>query len=242
MPEKFILCEGETDQILVGYYLKKVEGWNYSHNPDKVPFKKENINWFVKDKDLLGLWAVGGNDFSNPLREIMDRCRMEPDSTESVVIFTDHDDDIAEWERFEKILSEVKDLIEEGEIDPAKMMGKWGKVTLRSRFDTLCKLRMSYILVPENQQGALETFMLNTLASDQKEYKNVIDQVRNFISGFKSEVYLRHRREKTKAELGVSLSVFSPDKIFTTIDELLNSVKWEEFRGFGEQFDILKDM
>jgi hypothetical protein len=45
-----------------------------------------------------------------------------------------------------------------------------------------------------------------------------------------------------KAELGVSLSVFSPDRIFTTMKELIDSVQWEKFATANAQFERLKEL
>lgn len=62
---KLILCEGETDAILLSYYLEKVAGWKYSKKrPIDIVKKQENesVNWYKKDKDYLLICAVGGKD------------------------------------------------------------------------------------------------------------------------------------------------------------------------------------
>jgi len=60
--------------------------------------------------------------------------------------------------------------------------------------------------------------------------------------GFKSDVYLKKRRERTKAELGVALSAFSPDKVFTTMQELIDSFDWTEFEATDKQFKLLTEI
>ena len=64
---KLILCEGETDAILLSYYLGKTAGWKYtSKTPDGANIQKrkdnESVNWYKKDKDYLLICGVGGKD------------------------------------------------------------------------------------------------------------------------------------------------------------------------------------
>lgn len=82
--------------------------------------------------------------------------------------------------------------------------------------------------------------MMNALSEQSKDKEHVIEESKTFIDGFQSDVYLKHRREKIKAELGVSLSIFSPDRIFTTMKELIDSVAWEDFSETHKQFELLK--
>jgi len=90
--------------------------------------------------------------------------------------------------------------------------------------------------------GALETFMLDALSEKSPEKKHVVEQSRSFVKGFKSDVYLKKRRERTKAELGVALSAFSPDKVFTTMQELIDSFDWTEFEATDKQFKLLTEI
>ena len=118
---------------------------------------------------------------------------------------------------------------------------KWVSVVYDNAFGST-EIRLCYVLVPLTEIGALETFMMNALSEQSTEQRSVILQAKEFVTNFSSEKYLRERREKIKAELGVSLSVFSPDRIFTTMKELLDSVQWSEFDTTNAQFNILKEL
>ena len=64
---KLILCEGETDAILLSYYLEKTAGWNYSSKPPQnlsiqTTAQNETVNWYKKDENYLMICAVGGKD------------------------------------------------------------------------------------------------------------------------------------------------------------------------------------
>ena len=52
---KLILCEGETDAILLSYYLEKAAGWNYSSKPPQnlsiqTTAQNETVNWYKRMK------------------------------------------------------------------------------------------------------------------------------------------------------------------------------------------------
>ena len=64
---KLILCEGETDAILLSYYLGKVAGWQFCKKPPKdIAIKpdsfQESVNWYEKDDDRLLICGAGGKD------------------------------------------------------------------------------------------------------------------------------------------------------------------------------------
>lgn len=235
---KVILCEGETDQILIGSYLEQIGNWNYSKNR-KLPFTKESINWFVNsENDFLGIWQVGGNDFSIPLKKVLELAHLES-SIQKLAVITDHDDSDAETVRPSTLLSIIGEELKTEAVVDLQWIGQWTSLAFQDKFMANSVIELCYILVPINMQGALETFMLESLSEQAPEKDEIISQASDFINNLKSKAYLTKRREKVKAQLGVSLSVFSPDRIFTTMNELLQSVNWAEFQTTHEQFKAL---
>ena len=64
---KIILCEGETDAILLSYYLGKVSGWSFCKKPPaniaiKPDAFEQSVNWYQKGSDRLLICGVGGKD------------------------------------------------------------------------------------------------------------------------------------------------------------------------------------
>lgn len=64
---KVILCEGETDAILLSYYLGKVAGWKYSRKgPENLNIQadtsNQSVNWYKNNENFLLICAVGGKD------------------------------------------------------------------------------------------------------------------------------------------------------------------------------------
>ena len=66
--KSLILCEGETDAILLSYYLQRTCGWNFAKkNPPGVNIKADRVhgesaNWYRRGGDDLLICAVGSKD------------------------------------------------------------------------------------------------------------------------------------------------------------------------------------
>lgn len=239
-----ILCEGETDQILIGYYLSKMRGWKYSKK-EGMPFADKKVLWYVDPNgQVLGIWSVGGNDFLPAIEKVFTLERIEH-SLLKLAIVTDHDDKAAEDERLASICQKIKRTIQLIDFDEENFVHRrnsWQPLNYFDSFSSKAQMQFCYMLVPLDEQGALETYMLNALSENNKERSAVISQVRAFLCNFESDIFLKKRRERRKAELGVSVAIFSPDKVFTTINELLFDVNWENFSTTHSQFCLLCDI
>lgn len=242
MNNGMILCEGETDQILIGEYLSKRQGWQYTSKAKSL-FPGERINGYRKnDSQYLGIWAVGGNDFREQIEKIADRQSLNPEISK-VAVMTDYDDATAKSGRLEMVMSAWKSKIEPQSILASeKYINQWAEIAYKTSFGTIARMQFCYLLVPADGQGALETFMLKSLSNSAPEKENVIRQSEIFVDNFQSSEYLTKRREKVKAKLGVALSVFCPDKVFTTMNELLESVDWSESEVSRKQFGLLEEI
>lgn len=241
MENSIILCEGETDQALIGCYLEKTAGWEFKRLKKSL-FPKEEICWYIDTNNCInGIWQVGGNDFNYAIQSIARREKSEH-TFDKIVIITDHDDQTSVSDRLEQILDNITSTLNRAEIEQNFSDNKWGRISFEDDFSIKQTVQFLYLLVPLKETGALETFMMHALSEKSLEKKEVIDQAKKFVRDFRSSYYLKKRREKVKAELGVSMSVFSPDRIFTTMKELIDSVEWDEFAASHKQFDLLKDL
>ena len=241
MGSSIILCEGETDQALLGCYLEKTAGWSFAKDQKADLFPLEQVVWY-KDghNNLKGIWQVGGNDFTDAVQKVLDRELLEH-QFDHLVIVTDNDDSAEVRERLQEVLKTVAAVSRGCKLGEECEENQWGSFIIENSFSR-SEIQFLYLLVPMQETGALETFMMNSLSEQSEEKRNVIDQSKVFVKGFQSDCYLKQRREKVKAELGVSLSVFSPDRIFTTMKELIDSVEWERFSTTHEQFELLKQV
>ena len=239
--KSLILCEGETDQALIGSYLEATSDWCYSKGIKNMPFPNERIwNYQRSNGDALGIWQIGGNDFCQAIKTIMQGEKQER-IVESIIIVTDHDDADAEVNRLQSILDTISSELCIDKLKQEDYQNIWSSIAFDYAFGST-SIRFCYLLIPLDHVGALETFMMDSLSEQSPEKDNVISQSKEFIANFTSQTYLKERREKVKAELGVSLSVFSPDRIFKTMKELIDSVQWEEFATANAQFERLEEL
>ena len=238
MSMSIILCEGRTDQSLLGNYLEKVAAWRQLRpETDKVFFEKKNpfvfagnsILWYENEqKEYRGIWQVRGCDnFAKAIFRIFDRETREH-LIDSVVVLTDYDDESAAGDRLRGIKSAI-----------GLTANQWSMVEFNSDFANAVKVQVAYLLVPMSSFGTLETFIVDEIAKQSSEQESVVEQSRIFIDEFKSECYLQKTREKIKAKLGVVISVIYPDRAFGTLDSLVKAVPWENCQ-MCEQFELLK--
>ena len=237
-----ILCEGETDQALIGSYLEATSGWKYQKKTKGFPFQGENINTYLKDNaEALGIWRIGGDNFIKVVSSIMAGEKQDK-VVDRVIVVTDHDDAEAETLRPQRILNTISSSLGTRALCTEDYINKWFPVEYTDAFGTESVVHFCYLLVPEDGIGALETFMMKSLSEQNAEQESVISQAKSFVRNFSSNVYLKERRERVKAELGVSMSVFSPDKVFTTMKELIDSVHWESLATANTQFERLREL
>ena len=60
MGNNIILCEGETDQTLIGCYMEKTAGWKFEII-NNSPFPKEKIIWYKDKNDFKLLKCVSSS-------------------------------------------------------------------------------------------------------------------------------------------------------------------------------------
>lgn len=240
--DSLILCEGETDQALIGSYLEATSGWKYQKKRNDFPFQEESIITYLRDNsDALGIWQIGGDDFTKAITSIMNGEKQDK-MVDRIVVVTDHDDSEAETMRPKSILDAISSALAIEKLCTEDYINKWSSIDYTDAFEAANTIQFCYMLVPLDSVGALETFMMKSLSEQNTEQDNVINQAKSFVKNFSSAVYLRSRREKVKAELGVSLAVFSPDRVFTTMKELIDSVQWGSFTTANTQFELLREL
>ena len=240
---KLILCEGKTDAILLSYYLDKMCGWKYCKKaPKGVEIKEdssrgESINWYKKDEDYLLICAVGSkNNFvsfyeaqiHNPLRN--------SDAFSRIALIIDKDDETIQ--SIEKYIQEKLPFV------ASKAQNSiWVDHDYLNRFHEKKQLEFLLQVVPTEQQGALETLMLEAISEDDYD-RNIVDKSKIFVDNIAPEAgrYIGKRRLITKAYLGVTWAIQSPQKVFTHISDQIQQVQWEKSIVLNECFKQLLEI
>ena len=236
-----ILCEGETDAILISYYLHKTLTYSFVKKaPAKLPALtniSKSINWYKGAHDnYIAICPIGGADFMKAVQEVIryNKAADENDVFQKMVLVMDNDD--------ESVSASIKNLGTALACKQELSAGNWESFAYDNAFGQHISGEIACILQPNEEHGALETFVLQALSQDDEEMENAVRQVKEFVGGFRSKRYLRHRRDRVKAHLSISLAVMCPSKTFTTIDEFLKGIEWKDYQLFQAQFKLFENM
>ncbi len=240
---RIILCEGETDLILISYYLEKVKGWKYTSTPKGLSFnfdEKDNkaaCNYQNKNSEELLICAVGGNrNFGKFFTDYLNRPIMLANAGETeyrIALVTDRDDcSVEEIER--SITLELSPIINHVQNNI------WQENEVNADLGTTVKIDFLLVVVPKANHGALETVLMDALSKDDYD-ANIIKESKQFITAIKpkADKYIHENRLQLKAQLGVAFSVFNPEKTFSLFKERLVSVEWEKSDVLANCFEKL---
>ena len=238
-----ILCEGKTDAILISYLLSRTSGWKYSKTGDpnisvKADDKRdESINWYQRGEDLLMICGVGGKNnfgsfFSDKIFPAIESYGSR-DCFEKIVYLIDRDSDSDE----DLILQITNDF---APITVDIVLGDWRTGEYIDSFGQNPSLEILGLVVPQDQEGALETVLLDALSQEAYE-QNIIERCKSFVVDIKPEAdrYINSSRLELKAKLSTVFAILSPHKVFSLIDELIKSIKWEDYPYIQNLFDKL---
>ena len=247
-----ILCEGETDQIIIGYYFFM----NFKFKPCKklpaiAPQKinpeneAEKIYAYNRNDDNLIIWAVGGhgNLFEEALERILNRNKLNSPVNgiySKICIVTDHDSD----EELDIFWLRINQCLTNFGITQKVQNNRWIETEQSIDFnENKIPIKLLGLPVPLDENGALEVLLLN--AFNEKDYNSyIVEKSRNIIENLLenkdkfSKKYLSTRREQIKAPLAVFLAVTAPEQTFALIDEMMLSIPWNKYPAIKKQFSV----
>lgn len=96
------------------------------------------------------------------------------------------------------------------------------------------------LIIPTEQQGALETLLLNAISEDPYD-QEIVTRSSNFVTEIApyAKRYIGHARLELKARLGVTWAIQSPGKEFCFLDQQIRFVEWERSQVLKECFSQL---
>lgn len=240
--KSIIICEGPTDFVLLQYFMRKVNNWDEGQESKNKPkgFEKSRSRDFQKGENSLRIICADGcSRMPLLLSKILENNFLASSSDEvysKIVYLTDNDEEQTKEEVFlnlKKIWNTQTDFVN----------NSWTSMEIdNERLDDL-SVDFLPLVIPFEETGAIETFLLQTLASAKKYDASVIDRGNKFVDLIASEnEYLKHRRDITKAKLDVFFSVKTPAEQFTQRQNILKNVPWEQYENIRESFKELKKL
>ena len=236
---KIILCEGETDAILLSYYLDKVAGWKFcKKGPADIAIKtdtfEQSANWYQKNEDRLLICAVGGKDKvgaffkSKILRPIVDAGAF---SRIALVLDRDEKEVPSVEAHASSVLKPVVTTMRNNE---------WISNAYKDAYEMEQMIDALLVVIPTEHQGALETLMMDSIAEDPYDAV-IVKKAGEFVEEMKpvASKYIDGRRKEIKAHLGVTWAIQYPEKVFKLMNEQIQSVEWEKSEVLRECFEQL---
>ena len=237
---KLILCEGKTDAILLSYYLGQVQGWvPCRHGPKNFQIFAdekcgESAYWYRKGGDYLLICGVGGKDnFGSYFKKNIRSAIIDAHVFSKIALVTDRDHQCEKniaaniYRHFAPVITQVRQNL-------------WMENLYWDSFGQQQSLLFLLLIIPADQQGALETLLLEAISEDPYD-REIVIRSSAFVDAISpyAERYLRHSRLKLKARLGVTWAIQSPEKEFHFLDDQIRSVHWERSDVLAKCFSQL---
>ncbi|WP_337575877.1 DUF3226 domain-containing protein [Allofournierella sp.] len=237
---KLILCEGKTDAILLSYYLDRVHHWTpCKKGPKEVRISADEISgesayWYQREEDRLLICGVGGKDkFGSFFKNKIEPAIIDAHAFSKVALVTDRDDRKEEdvtsevYRHFERVITRVE-------------QNRWVSNLYQDSFGQQQNLSFLLLIIPTDQQGALESLLLEAISEDPYD-REIVTRSNAFVAEIAphADRYIGHARLKLKARLGVTWAIQSPGKEFSFIDTQIRSVKWEQSQVLANCFSQL---
>lgn len=193
--KSIILCEGGTDLTLIQYFMEKANNWRYDKQVKL--FKLKQAKQLKNNENTLVIGATGGcSEIPKYFSDVLESNRYSstPEETyTNIVIITDRDEVESFGEIKDKILEKLN--LNGIEIEKDIENNSWIKYNCLDGKMDLINFKILLLVIPFEENGALETFLLNAISKNDDYDKEIINKGNRFVDEIDSEKrYLNRRR------------------------------------------------
>lgn len=241
-----ILCEGKTDCVLLQYYLEKVHLWKRTGRSAFHAVDGSWSNLFEKTGSRLIISETRGcSRMSEGLATAITRNQnaapgSREDFFDKIIIFTDND----ETDTISNMICEIENKLHTTSASYISPLRKdtWNKIAIQS-IEGEKQFELYIMFIPFNENGALETYLLNCIGSNDIYDKEIINKGNFFVDTIDPDGrYLNQRRLKTKAKFDVYFSVRTAADQYAERQNILKSIEWETYETIREDFKVFADL
>lgn len=243
-----ILCEGSTDYFLLQYYMREAYQWidDTSIQNGILKMPKQKSRNLTKNSDILTIMAVGGcSQIGNGLKTVLNKNYLSPpnlsDVYNNIVIVTDRDE-VGTEQTFIQTLQQV---LSEYNITTTTSIthNTWLPYSMQNQVGVTINFSILLLMIPFEENGAMETFLLNAIADKDSYDKTIIEQCNQFVDQIDPEKrYLTSRRYITKAKFDTYFSIRTPVEQYAERQSIVKNVKWEEYNHIQTAFQKLGEL
>lgn len=244
--KSIIICEGETDFVFLQHFMKKVNGWTDSKQKPNPSFTSSVNNSFSRDfirnSDMLTIISCGGcGNIKNVFEEVVRKNQNEIFDEErysKIVILTDNDEEGVEA----KIVSELNAAA--GNSTQIKN-NTWTDLSFTDATQNQFTSQLLLLVIPFDENGALETFLLSSIAKADSYDAEIIRKAKDFVDNADPQSkYLNQRGFVTKAKFYAYFAIRIEPSVnqFRQRQDILKSVPWEQYENVRDCFKELRNL
>lgn len=228
------------------YYMRKVCGWEDTEKGQTRQFKLPNqkSRLLRKGKNSLTIAAAGGcSRLADGLAEVLRKNYMEsPENNDyfhSIVVITDRDETDTETRFIQSIESVLKS--ENVTLDKQIKNNQWTGCHMTINAGIEIQMRLLVMVIPFEENGAMETFLLDAVAEQDAYDKKIVEECRDFIDNIDTERrYLSKRRLITKAKFDAFFCVRTAVEQFNERSSIIKNIPWEDYTAIQKDFKLLE--
>ena len=119
----------------------------------------------------------------------------------------------------------------------------WILCSMRNKIGLSISFSILLLIIPFEENGAMETFLLNAIGNKDSYDKNIINECSNFVDRIDPEKkYLTSRRYITKAKFDTYFSIRTPVEQYAERQNILKNIRWEQYNNIQTAFKKLGEL
>ena len=240
--KNLIICEGSTDAILLQYFMREVYHWEDVEKQQRL-FGNHAV-WFrslKKEDNTLDIVSCKGSSGLLPFMEYaieLNKAATLNEAYNKIVLVTDRD----EYDTEETFAEAIRMIFTEKNVDIQSEFkhNEWIFCGYESLNGRTRSMEVLLLVVPFEGNGAMETFLLNSISAKDTYDAKIIRQGNQFVDTVDTERrYLTQRRYITKAKFDVFFSIRTSAAQFRQRQDIIRGVKWEDYISTQKEFEKL---
>ena len=254
-----ILCEGPDDLWFISRYLRNAGGWDGKDAKEvwtdyKIPASSDaqEVDYLKRGNDTAAVWCVGSKTAFRASIEDLNKLNRDhaPNPIDSIVIVRDRDE-----EDDETILQELEGYFEgQDGYSPQcselfalknRTATKY-QVQSRDGREVITFITPVIIPVPENEKGALETLLMDTVREEGEGGKAIVHAAEDFVSSLAScgsvlkvAKHLKQKRMILKAKFSSVVAIKNPKHSPVPFRNMFQSIPWDKSDTVKNHFSII---
>ena len=240
-----ILCEGSTDFVLLQHFMRRTYQWEHKSNKQiNIAGQSARECTLQKDDNTVSIIGCGGCNRLIPCLNyelMLNSVSALGEAYDKIVIITDRDEVLTEQEFSEQIEYQIK--VYNGKYSGLITNNEWMEFSFINGYGDELKTKLLMLVIPFEETGAMETFLLNAIAEQDEYDKYIINQCNAFVDNVDNQrKYLNKRRYITKAKFDVYFSVRTSAEQFNERRNIIKNVAWEKYPLIQNSFDKLGEL